>query len=205
MMEVNKLMLTDEDLVRKFANGDNGAFETLLMRHKDRVYTYIFNIVHEHSIADDIFQDTFIKVITTIKQGRYYDAGNKFVGWLVRIAHNQTIDYYRQLASDKEISNDECEVGNLFDEVSFYDYSIQDVIEKEEALHDIETLISMLPDDQQRIVMMRYYQDLSFKEIADLEGISINTALGRMRYALINMRKNAQKYNLVRDLEKIFD
>ena len=168
MMEVNKLMLTDEDLVRKFAKGDNGAFETLLMRHKDRVYTYIFNIVHEHSIADDIFQDTFIKVITTIKQGRYYDAGNKFVGWLVRIAHNQTIDYYRQLASDKEISNDECEVGNLFDEVSFYDYSIQDVIEKEEALHDIETLISMLPDDQQRIVMMRYYQDLSFKEIADL-------------------------------------
>ena len=205
MMEVNKLMLTDEDLVRKFVKGDNGAFETLLMRHKDRVYTYIFNIVHEHSIADDIFQDTFIKVITTIKQGRYYDAGNKFVGWLVRIAHNQTIDYYRQLASDKEISNDECEVGNLFDEVSFYDYSIQDVIEKEEALHDIETLISMLPDDQQRIVMMRYYQDLSFKEIADLEGISINTALGRMRYALINMRKNAQKYNLVRDLEKIFD
>ena len=189
MMEVNKLMLTDEDLVRKFAKGDNGAFETLLMRHKDRVYTYIFNIVHEHSIADDIFQDTFIKVITTIKQGRYYDAGNKFVGWLVRIAHNQTIDYYRQLASDKEISNDECEVGNLFDEVSFYDYSIQDVIEKEEALHDIEILISMLPDDQQRIVMMRYYQDLSFKEIADLEGISINTALGRMRYALINMRK----------------
>jgi RNA polymerase sigma-70 factor (ECF subfamily) len=205
MMEVNKLMLTDEDLVRKFAKGDNGAFETLLMRHKDRVYTYIFNIVHEHSIADDIFQDTFIKVITTIKQGRYYDAGNKFVGWLVRIAHNQTIDYYRQLASDKEISNDECEVGNLFDEVSFYDYSIQDVIEKEEALHDIETLISMLPDDQQRIVMMRYYQDLSFKEMADLEGVSINTALGRMRYALINMRKNAQKYNLVRDLEKIFD
>ena len=204
-MEVNKLMLTDEDLVRSFAEGDNGAFEILLMRHKDRVYTYIFNIVHEHSIADDIFQDTFVKVITTIKQGRYYDAGNRFVGWLVRIAHNQTIDYYRQLASDKEISNDECEVGNLFDEVSFYDYSIQDVIEKEEALHDIETLISMLPDDQQRIVMMRYYQDLSFKEIADLEGISINTALGRMRYALINMRKNAQKYNLVRDLEKIFD
>ena len=204
-MEVTRLAFTDEELVNRFAEGDNVAFETLLMRHKDRVYTYIFNIVREHSLADDIFQDTFIKVITTIKQGRYYDAGNKFVGWLVRIAHNQTIDYYRQLASDKEISNDECEVGNLFDEVSFYDYSIQDVIEKEEALHDIETLISMLPDDQQRIVMMRYYQDLSFKEIADLEGISINTALGRMRYALINMRKNAQKYNLVRDLEKIFD
>ena len=204
-MEVNKLMLTDEDLVRSFAEGDNGAFEILLMRHKDRVYTYIFNIVHEHSIADDIFQDTFIKVITTLKQGRYYDAGNKFVGWLMRIAHNQTIDYYRRLASDKEISNDSYETGDLFNEVSLCDYSMQDTIEKEEALRDIETLISMLPDDQQRIVMMRYYQDLSFKEIADLEHISINTALGRMRYALINMRKNAQKYNLVRDLEKIFD
>lgn len=204
-MAVFDMNFTDEELVNRFAKGDNGAFETLLMRHKDKVYTYIFNIVREHSIADDIFQDTFIKVITTLKQGRYYDAGNKFVGWLMRIAHNQTIDYYRRLASDKEISNDSYEIGDLFNEVSLCDYSMQDTIEKEEALHDIETLISMLPDDQQRIVMMRYYQDLSFKEIADLEHISINTALGRMRYALINMRKNAQKYNLVRDLEKIFD
>jgi RNA polymerase sigma-70 factor (ECF subfamily) len=205
MMEVNRLLLTDEDLVRSFSEGDNGAFEILLMRHKDRVYTYIFNIVREHSIADDIFQDTFIKVITTIKQGRYYDAGNKFVGWVMRIAHNQTIDYYRRLASDKEISNDACESGNLFNEASLCDYSAQDAIEKEETLRDIEMLISMLPDDQQRIVMMRYYQDLSFKEIADIEHISINTALGRMRYALINMRKTAQKYNLVHDMEKIFD
>ena len=204
-MAVFDMNFTDEELVNRFAKGDNGAFETLLMRHKDKVYTYIFNIVREHSIADDIFQDTFIKVITTLKQGRYYDAGNKFAGWLMRIAHNQTIDYYRRLASDKEISNDGYETGDLFNEVSLCDYSMQDTIEKEEALHDIETLISMLPDDQQRIVMMRYYQDLSFKEIADLEHISINTALGRMRYALINMRKNAQKYNLVRDLEKIFD
>lgn len=203
-MAVIKNNFTDEELVISFANGDNGAFESLLMRHKDKVYTYIFNIVREHSIADDIFQDTFIKVITTIKQGRYYDAGNKFVGWLMRIAHNQTINYYRRLALDKEISNDGYEV-DLFNEVSLYDYSVQDMIEREEALRDIEMLISMLPDDQQRIVMMRYYQDLSFKEIADLEHISINTALGRMRYALINMRKNAQKYNLVRDLEKIFD
>ena len=204
-MEVNRLLLTDEDLVRSFSEGDNGAFEILLMRHKDRVYTYIFNIVREHSIADDIFQDTFIKVITTIKQGRYYDAGNKFVGWVMRIAHNQTIDYYRRLASDKEISNDACESGNLCNEASLCDYSAHDAIEREETIRDIEMLISMLPDDQQRIVMMRYYQDLSFKEIADIEHISINTALGRMRYALINMRKTAQKYNLVHDMEKIFD
>ena len=203
-MAVINMNFTDEELVSKFVKGDNGAFETLLMRHKDRVYTYIFNIVREHSIADDIFQDTFIKVITTIKQGRYYDAGNKFAAWLMRIVHNQTIDYYRRLVSDKEISNDSYEV-DLFNEVSLYDYSVQDTIEREEVLRDIEILISMLPNEQQRIVMMRYYQDLSFKEIADLEHISINTALGRMRYALINMRKNAQKYDLVRDLEKIFD
>ena len=204
-MAVINMNFTDEELVSKFVKGDNGAFETLLMRHKDMVYTYIFNIVREHSIADDIFQDTFIKVITTIKQGRYYDAGNKFAAWLMRIAHNQTIDYYRRLASGKEVSNDGYEVGDLFNKANLFDYSAQDVIEREEAFRDIETLISMLPDDQRRIVMMRYYQDLSFKEIADLEQISINTALGRMRYALINMRKNAVRYNLVRDLEKIFD
>ena len=204
-MAVNRLVFTDEELVISFAQGDTDAFETLLMRHKDKVYNYIFNIVREHSIADDIFQDTFIKVITTIKQGRYYDAGNKFVGWIMRIAHNQTIDYYRRLAAEKEVSNDEYEKSDLFNYVSLCDYSVQDTIEKEETLHDIETLISMLPEDQRRIVMMRYYQDLSFKEIADLEHISINTALGRMRYALINMRKNAVRYNLVRDFEKIFD
>lgn len=203
-MAVIKKNFTDEELVSRFSKGDNGAFETLLMRHKDRVYTYIFNIVREHSIADDIFQDTFIKVITTIKQGRYYDAGNKFAAWLMRITHNKTMDYYRRLLVEKEISNDEYDI-DLFNEASLCDYSAQDAIEKEEALHDIETLISLLPADQQRIVMMRYYQDLSFKEIADIEHISINTALGRMRYALINMRKNAQRYNLVRDLEKIFD
>lgn len=204
-MEVRFLEFTDEELVSSFIKGNDGAFETLLMRHKDKVYTYIFNIVHEHSIADDIFQDTFIKVITTLKQGRYYNAGNKFISWLIRIAHNQTIDYYRQLASEKEISNDNYEEGDLFIEASLYDYSAQDAIEKEETLRDIESLITMLPNDQRKIVMMRYYQDLSFKEIADLEHISINTALGRMRYALINMRKNAQKYNIVCDLENIFD
>ena len=203
-MAVIKKNFTDEELVSRFSKGDNGAFETLLMRHKDRVYTYIFNIVREHSIADDIFQDTFIKVIMTIKQGRYYDAGNKFAAWLMRITHNKIMDYYRRLLVEKEISNDEYDI-DLFNEVSLCDCSAQDAIEKEEALHDIETLISLLPADQQRIVMMRYYQDLSFKEIADIEHISINTALGRMRYALINMRKNAQRYNLVRDLEKIFD
>ena len=205
MMEVTRLAFTDEELVDRFAEGDNVAFETLLMRHKDRVYTYIFNIVREHSIADDIFQDTFIKVITAIKQGRYSDVGNRFVGWLIRVAHNQTLDYYRQLASEKVISNDNYEDVDLLNRVELCDMSAQDSIEKEETFSALEHLIMLLPDDQRRVVMMRYYQDLSFKEIADLEDISVNTALGRMRYALINMRKYVEKYNLVCDFKRVFD
>jgi RNA polymerase sigma-70 factor (ECF subfamily) len=203
-MEEIRFYLSDEDLVRRFTAGDNGAFEVLLMRHKDRVYTYIFNMVHEESVADDIFQETFLKVITTLKQGRYYDAGNRFVGWLMRIAHNKTIDYYRQLAAEKEVSNDDYEELDLLNDINLCDSSAFDAIEKEEALHDVEMLIDILPMDQRKVVMMRYYQDLSFKEIAEIEGISINTALGRMRYALINLRKNVERYNLVRDLEKVF-
>ena len=204
-MEEIRLGLTDEVLVRRFIGGDNGAFEVLLMRHKDRIYTYIFNMVHEESGADDIIQETILKVITTLKQGRYYDAGNKFVGWLMRIAHNKTMDYYRQLAAEKEVSNDDYEEVDLLNDTNLCDTSAYDAIEKEEALRDVEMLIDILPMDQRRIVMMRYYQDLSFKQIAELEGISINTALGRMRYALINLRKYAEKYDLVRDLEKVFD
>ena len=204
-MEEIRFALTDEDLVRRFADGDNGAFEVLLMRHKDRVYAYILNLVHDDSVADDIFQETFIKVITTLKQGRYYDAGNKFVGWLMRIAHNKTMDYYRNLAAEKTISNDDYADIDLLNNVDLCDTSSQEVMDREEVFYGVEQLIDTLSEDQRRIVKMRYYQDLSFKEIADLESISINTALGRMRYALINMRKNAQKYNLVRDLEKIFD
>lgn len=196
-MEEIRFALTDEDLVRRFADGDNGAFEVLLMRHKDKVYTYIFNLVHEDSVADDIFQETFIKVITTLKQGRYYDAGNKFVGWLMRIAHNKAIDYYRNLASEKMISNDDYAEIDIFNDADLCDSSPQEAIEREEVFRDIEHLVDILPDDQRRIVMMRYYQDLSFKEIADLENISINTALGRMRYALINLRKNAGRLHII--------
>ena len=196
-MEEIRFALTDEDLVRRFADGDNGAFEVLLMRHKDKVYTYIFNLVHEDSVADDIFQETFIKVITTLKQGRYYDAGNKFVGWLMRIAHNKTMDYYRNLAAEKTISNDDYADIDLLNNVDLCDTSSQEVMDREEVFYGVEQLIDTLSEDQRRIVKMRYYQDLSFKEIADLESISINTALGRMRYALINLRKNADRLQII--------
>lgn len=196
-MEEIRFCLTDEDLVRRFADGDNGAFEVLLMRHKDRVYAYILNLVHDDSVADDIFQETFIKVITTLKQGRYYDAGNKFVGWLMRIAHNKTMDYYRNLAAEKTISNDDYADIDLLNNVDLCDTSSQEVMDREEVFCGVEQLIDTLPEDQRRIVKMRYYQDLSFKEIADLESISINTALGRMRYALINLRKNADRLQII--------
>lgn len=196
-MEEIRLVLTDEVLVRRFAEGDNGAFEVLLMRHKDRVFTYILNLVHDDSVADDIFQETFIKVITTLKQGRYYDAGNKFVGWLMRIAHNKTMDYYRNLASEKTISNDDYADMDLLNNVDLCDTSTQEASDREEVFCGVEKLIDTLPEDQRRIVMMRYYQDLSFKEIADIESISINTALGRMRYALINLRKRADRLQII--------
>jgi RNA polymerase sigma-70 factor (ECF subfamily) len=196
-MEEIRFCLTDEVLVSRFAEGDNGAFEVLLMRHKDRVYAYILNLVHDDSVADDIFQETFIKVITTLKQGRYYDAGNKFVGWLMRIAHNKTMDYYRNLAAEKTISNDDYADIDLLNNVDLCDTSSQEVMDREEVFCGVEQLIDTLPEDQRRIVKMRYYQDLSFKEIADLESISINTALGRMRYALINLRKNADRLQII--------
>lgn len=188
--------LSDEVLVNLFCNSDNSAFETLLMRYKDRVFTYIYNIVRESNIADDIFQETFIKVITTIKSGRYVSEG-KFLGWLLRIAHNAVIDHYRKLASDKMVNNDDFEERDLLNNMTLCDTSSQDSSDREERLRDVEHIVSLLPVEQQRVVKMRYYKDMSFKEIADAEQISINTALGRMRYALINLRKYAAKRAIV--------
>lgn len=187
--------MSDELLVNMFYNDDSRAFETLLLRHKDRIFTYIYNIVRESSTADDIFQETFIKVITTVKSGRYVNEG-KFLGWLIRIAHNAVIDHYRKLAASKTISNDDFQERDLLNNAALCDTSAQDYTDKEECLKDVEHIISLLPKEQQRVVNMRYYKNMSFKEIADIEHISINTALGRMRYALINLRKQAEKRSL---------
>ena len=194
---------TDEQLVKLFSLGKDKAFEVLLLRHKERIYSYIFNMVRDEDLANDIFQEAFIKVISTIKQGKYCESG-KFIPWITRISHNLVIDYFRKKSSDKTISNINQEGNDIFDTVSLCDCSIQDIIEKEESYSDISKLIAMLPDDQQRIVKLRFYLNLSFKEIADKENISINTALGRIRYAIINMRKNAIKYNVISDLERVF-
>lgn len=183
--------IPDKELVDMFFNGDNSAFEVILLRHKNRVFTYIYNLVKESNLADDIFQDTFIKVIDTIKSGKYNDEG-KFLSWVLRIAHNKVIDHYRFLAADRTINNEDSGV-DLFSKLDLCDDAHQEYWEYETTLRKVEHFITLLPVDQQRVVLLRYFRELSYKEIADIEDISINTALGRMRYALLNMRKMMSK------------
>ena len=187
--------MTDEMLVECYAQGNNAAFDVLLNRHKDSIYSYIYFIVRNTELAEDIFQETFIKAITTIKQGRYTENG-KFRAWISRIAHNLIIDNYRQEKNEQLISNDEFEI-DLFNNQKFSDGTIEDELVKTQILADVKKLIDYLPDNQKEVLILRYYQDLSFKEIADITGVSINTALGRMRYAILNMRKMAEEKNMI--------
>ncbi|GHV57514.1 RNA polymerase subunit sigma-24 [Bacteroidia bacterium] len=187
--------MTDEELVIAYAEGNNVAFDILLNRHKSSVYSYIYFIVHNREMTEDIFQETFMKAIVTIKQGRYTENG-KFRAWINRIAHNLIIDNYRQEKNEQTISNDECEV-DLLNNSKLSDGTIEDQIVKDQILSDVKKLIDYLPDNQREVLMLRYYQDLSFKEISDLTGVSINTALGRMRYAILNMRKMAEENNMI--------
>ena len=186
---------TDESLVEMFANGNNQAFDILLERHKDRVYNYILLIVRNREMAEDIFQETFMRAIMTIKQGRYMENG-KFSSWICRIAHNQIIDIYRRECNEKTVSNEEYEEQDLFNDAKLCEENIEDKMVREQVLQDVNNLMLHLPDEQREVVYMRYYQDLSFKEIADITGVSINTALGRMRYAVMNMRRMAQEKDL---------
>ena len=184
-------MRTDEDLVALYAKGDNAAFDVLLSRYKSCIYSYIFFIVHNKDLAEDLFQETFVKVIMTIKQGRYVENG-KFKAWITRIAHNLIIDNYRQKRSENTISNEEVEV-DLFNNIKFCDGTVEDYMVRRQILLDVKKLVQYLPDSQREVLEMRYYKDLSFKEIADITGVSINTALGRMRYAILHMRCLAEE------------
>jgi len=188
-------LMTDEELVNCYAQGNNAAFDVLLNRHKDNVYSYIYFIVRNTELAEDIFQETFVKAIITIKQGRYTENG-KFRAWISRIAHNLIIDNFRQEKNEQMISNDEFEV-DLFNNQKFSDGTIEDELVKSQILADVKKLINYLPDNQKEVLILRYYQDLSFKEIADITGVSINTALGRMRYAILNMRRMAEEKNMI--------
>lgn len=189
------IALTDEQLVIDYSNGNNLAFDILLERHKQSVYSYIYFTVRNKELAEDIFQETFIKAIVTIKQGRYTESG-KFRAWISRIAHNLIIDHFRQEKNENTVSNDEAPI-DLLNNPSLCDSTIEDRMIKNQITSDVRKLISYLPETQREVLEMRYYQDMSFKEIADQTGVSINTALGRMRYAILNIRRMAEENNIV--------
>lgn len=196
-METLKSM-TDEQLVINYSNGNNLAFDILLNRHRQSVFNYIYFTVRNRDLAEDIFQETFVKAIITIKQGRYQESG-KFRGWISRIAHNLIIDHFRQEKNENTISNDEAPV-DLLNDFNLCDGTIEDELIKMQITSDIRKLVSYLPDTQREVLEMRYYQDLSFKEISEQTGVSINTALGRMRYAILNIRRMAEENSIVLSL-----
>jgi RNA polymerase sigma-70 factor (ECF subfamily) len=179
--------LTDFELLNRFIKGDQQCFEHLIHRHKNKVFAYISLYIRDQALAEDLFQDTFLKVIQSVKAGKYYDNG-KFISWVMRIAHNLIIDHFRRIKQMNTISNDDYE-SDLFNNKNLVDETVEDEMIKKQILKDVRKMISHLPDDQREVVILRHYAGLSFKEIADITEVSINTALGRMRYALINMRK----------------
>ena len=185
---------TDETLVALYAQGNNEAFDILLNRYKDRLYAYIYYTVRNEELAEDIFQETFTKAIVTIQQGRYNENG-KFPAWLTRIAHNLIIDCFRQEKQENLVSCDE-EERNLLNNIRLSEGTVESEIVNHQILSDVRRLIKHLPDEQREVVHMRFYQDLSFKEIAEMTGVSINTSLGRMRYAILNLRRMAEKYGI---------
>ena len=183
--------MADEELVVMYAKGNNIAFDVLLNRYKSSVHSYIYYIVRDRDLTEDIFQETFVKVILTIKQGRYTENG-KFKAWITRIAHNLIIDQFRQERNENTISNDEVEV-DLFNDMRLCEKTVEDAMVETQVFSDVKKMVEYLPDNQREVLEMRYYQNMSFKEIADRTGVSINTALGRMRYAILNMRRMAEE------------
>lgn len=192
---IDRLNLSDNELVQRYLSGDYTSLEILISRYKDKVFSYIFINVKNYHLAEDIFQDTFIKVVRSLNLGKYTDNG-KFISWVMRIAHNLIIDHYRREKNMNTFSNDGSEV-DLFNSPKFSDENIEDLIINEQILNDVRDLVEELPNDQKQVVIMRHYLGLSFKEIADQTDVSINTALGRMRYALINLRKIITERGLI--------
>lgn len=186
---------TDEQLVAAYASGDNEAFDTLLMRHKSRLFTYIVQMVRDRNLADDIFQEAFVKAITTIRQGRYNDLG-KFSAWITRIARNLAIDSFRAEKSEATVSTDDANF-DILNRRELSEETVEDAMIDLQIERDVRRLVDELPESQREVLMMRFYRNLSFKEIAELTGVSINTALGRMRYAVLNMRRLAREKELI--------
>jgi len=187
-------MNSDALLVGAYVNGDESALGELIARHKDRIYRFIYSKVYDRDVTEDIFQDTFVKVINTLKRGSYNEEG-KFLPWVMRIAHNLVIDYFRRNnRMPKFESNDDF---NIFSVLSDGNLNAERSMIKDQVEKDVQRLIEELPEDQKEVLIMRIYKDMSFKEISEQTGVSINTALGRMRYALINLRKVIERNQIV--------
>ena len=187
-------MLNDKDLVMRYRQGDVASFQILVDRYQNKIYSYVLMLVKDKQLADDIFQDTFLKIIRTIKAGAYKEEG-KFIQFAMRIAHNLVIDYFRK-AKRLPMVDPTKEDYDMLDNAKFMDPSIEERIVTEQIYDDVRKMIEYLPAEQREVLVMRMYDDMSFKEIADATNVSINTALGRMRYALINLRKMAKQKNV---------
>tara|TARA_B000000477_G_scaffold60253_1_gene50641 strand:- start:1230 stop:1814 length:585 start_codon:yes stop_codon:yes gene_type:complete len=185
--------LSDQELVKNYINGDNSSFEALLNRHKNRVFAFIMSKIKNKDLSEDIFQDTYVKVVNSLQKGKYNEEG-KFLPWVMRIAHNLVIDHFRKQKKMQMIrSNNDFDI---FDVIKDSKINADEKLIKDQIFSDLNSLIDKLPSDQKEVLKMRYYEELSFKKIAEYFDISINTALGRMRYALINLRALSKKHHV---------
>ena len=192
---MNTQVLSDQVLLNRYLSGDRDAISLLIDRHSTRVRDYIRMMVKDVDLADDIMQETFIKAVRFIDEGRYTDNG-KFLSWVLRIAHNRVLDYFRQQKSARTVN--ESDAGyDVLGTMRFAEQTVEDKMVAEQIEADVRRMIEFLPDEQREVVQLRYYSGLSFQEIADQTGVSINTALGRMRYALINLRKLIKEHNVI--------
>ena len=189
--------LSDQELVKKYINGDNYSFEVLLNRHKNRVFAFIMSKIKNKDLSEDIFQDTYVKVVNSLQKGKYNEEG-KFLPWVMRIAHNLVIDHFRKQKKMHMVrSNNDFDIFDIIKDDSI---NIDDRLIRDQIFNDLRALINLLPNDQREVLKMRYFEEMSFKKIAEYFDISINTALGRMRYALINLRVLSKKRHV--DLHK---
>jgi RNA polymerase sigma-70 factor (ECF subfamily) len=189
--------LSDQELVKKYINGDNYSFEVLLNRHKNRVFAFIMSKIKNKDLSEDIFQDTYVKVVNSLQKGKYNEEG-KFLPWVMRIAHNLVIDHFRKQKKMHMVrSNNDFDIFDIIKDDSI---NVDDRLIRDQIFNDLRALIDLLPNDQKEVLKMRYFEEMSFKKIAEYFDISINTALGRMRYALINLRVLSKKRHI--DLHK---
>jgi RNA polymerase sigma factor, sigma-70 family len=196
----NLMDMTDEELALSYTNGSNRAFDILLERNQSRLFSYILFVVRDREQANDLFQETFVKIITKLQEGKYTTTG-KFGAWIMRIAHNVIMDWYRSKRSDKTVEQGNDNDLSKFSPADLLDLNVENRYVNDQVMSDVKKIMNLLPATQREVVFMRFYQNLSFKEIAELTNVSINTALGRMRYAILNMRRIAKAHNVVLQLD----